>query len=131
MRFYYLVFTNLVIFAQITFVIVGKFKDIWDKDKDGSNAEKRSFVRYAIVATAVFIILVGFLNKNNLVRWIRSGIEIQQQERQIKEYEADIKDMEEKINGLTTSKDSLEEYARENFNFAEPGDDVYILEDEK
>ena len=25
----------------------------------------------------------------------------------------------------------LEEYARENFNFAEPGDDVYILEDEK
>ncbi len=85
---------------------MGKFKDIWDKDKDGSNAEKRSFVRYAIVA-------------------------IQQQERQIKEYEADIKDMEEKINGLTTSKDSLEEYARENFNFAEPGDDVYILEDEK
>ena len=110
---------------------MGKFKYIWDKDKDGSNAEKRSFVRYAIVATAVFIILVGFLNKNNLVRWIRSGIEIQQQERQIKEYEADIKDMEEKINGLTTSKDSLEEYARENFNFAEPGDDVYILEDEK
>ena len=39
--------------------------------------------------------------------------------------------MEEKINGLTTSKDSLEEYARENFNFAEPGDDVYILEAEK
>jgi hypothetical protein len=38
--------------------------------------------------------------------------------------------MEEKVNGLTTSKDSLEEYARENFNFAEPGDDVYILEDE-
>jgi cell division protein FtsB len=39
--------------------------------------------------------------------------------------------MEDQIHGLTTSRDSLEEYARETFGFAEPGDDVYILEDEK
>jgi cell division protein FtsB len=117
--------------VQITFAIVGKFKDIWDKDKDGSNAEKRSFIRYAIVATAFFIVLVGFVNSNNIVRWIKSGIQIQQQERQIKEYNDDISRMEDQIHGLTTSKDSLEEYARETFGFAEPGDDVYIIEDEK
>ena len=69
---------------------MGKFRDIWDRDKDGRNAEKRSFIRYAIVATAIFLIMVGFINQNN--------------------------------------KDSLERYARENFGFAEPGDDVYVVE---
>lgn len=105
---------------------MGKFKDIWDTGKDGRNAEKRSFIRYAILATAVFIVLVGFLNQNNIVRWVKAGLEIRQQERQMERYKAEIKQMDDQIHGLTTSRDSLEQYARENFNFAEPGDDVYI-----
>ncbi len=36
--------------------------------------------------------------------------------------------MDRQIHGLTHSKDSLERFARENFGFAEPGDDVYIIE---
>lgn len=51
---------------------MGKFRDIWDTGRDGKNAEKRSFLRYAIVATAIFILLVGFINQNNIVRWIKA-----------------------------------------------------------
>ena len=95
---------------------------------DGKNAERRSFIRYAICATAFFIVMVGFVNQNNIVRWIKAGFEIRNQERLIEQYSAEIKDMDRQIHGLTHSKDSLERFARENFGFAEQGDDVYIIE---
>lgn len=107
---------------------MGKFRDIWNWKLDGKNAEKRSFVRYAICVTAFFILMVGFVNQNNIVRWIKAGFEIRNQERLIERYGAEIKDMDRQIHGLTSNKDSLEQFARENFGFAEPGDDVYIVE---
>ncbi|MBP3269951.1 MAG: septum formation initiator family protein [Bacteroidales bacterium] len=107
---------------------MGKFRDIWDRDKDGRNAEKRSFIRYAIVATAVFIVMVGFVNQNNIVRWVKAGAEIKRQDKLIEKYNIEIGQMDSQIKGLSTNKDSLERYARENFGFAEPGDDVYIVE---
>lgn len=107
---------------------MGKFRDIWDRDKDGKNAEKRSFIRYAIVATALFFILVGFVNQNNIVRWVKAGAEIKRQDKLIEKYNNEIDQMDSQIHGLTSNKDSLERYARENFGFAEPGDDVYIVE---
>ena len=107
---------------------MGKFRDIWDRDKDGRNAEKRSFIRYAIVATAIFLIMVGFINQNNIVRWVRAGAEIKRQDKLIEKYNKEILEMDFQIHGLTSDKDSLERYARENFGFAEPGDDVYVVE---
>jgi cell division protein FtsB len=107
---------------------MGKFRDIWDRDKDGRNAEKRSFIRYAIVATAIFLIMVGFINQNNIVRWVRAGAEIKRQDKLIEKYNKEILEMDSQIHSLTSDKDSLERYARENFGFAEPGDDVYVVE---
>ena len=107
---------------------MGKFRDIWDRDKDGRNAEKRSFIRYAIVATAIFLIMVGFINQDNIVRWVRAGAEIKRQDKLIEKYNKEILEMDSQIHGLTSDKDSLERYARENFGFAEPGDDVYVVE---
>lgn len=106
---------------------MGKFKDIWDTGKDGRNAEKRSFIRYAIVATTLFVVLVGFVNQNNIVRWVKAGFEIRSQERQIERYSTEIKEMDSQIHGLTSNRDSLERFAREGFGFAEPGDDVYVV----
>ena len=107
---------------------MGKFRDIWNRDKDGKNAEKRSFIRYSIVATAIFILMVGFINQNNIVRWVRAGAEIKRQDKLIEKYNKEIQEMDSQIHGLTSNKDSLERYARENFGLAEPGDDVYIVE---
>lgn len=94
-------------------------KDIW-------NGEHSSFVKYAVCATAVFVLLVGFWNEDNLVRWIKAGFELRRQDRQIEAYRQEIEKMDDKIRMLSTDKDSLEEFARENFNFSRPGDDVYI-----
>ena len=107
---------------------MGKFRDIWNRDRDGKNAEKRSFIRYSIVATVIFILMVGFINQNNIVRWVRAGAEIKRQNNLIEKYNKEIGEMDSQIKGLTSNKDSLERYSRENFGFAEPGDDVYVIE---
>ena len=55
--------------------------------------------------------------------------EIQRQERQMDRLRSDIDAMDAEINALTNSKDSLEKFARENWNFAEKGDDIYLIPD--
>ena len=106
---------------------MGKFKDIWDRDKDGNRAGQRSFIRFAIVVTAVFLLFL-FVKKDNLVRWIQAGFTISAQERRIEELKQDNDRLDARIHMLSTSRDSLEMFAREKFGFAEPGDDVYLEE---
>ena len=60
-----------------------------------------------------------------------AGFEISRQEKQIRKYAGEIDQMDDRIRSLTSSRDSLEKFAREHFHFAEPGDDVFIIEDKK
>ncbi|MBR4826945.1 MAG: septum formation initiator family protein [Bacteroidales bacterium] len=106
---------------------MGNFKDIWDRSKDGNRAPQRSFVRFAIVITAIFVLFL-FVKKDSVVRWAQAGFTLRSQERRIESLEQDNARLDEQIRLLSTSRDSLERYAREEFGFAEPGDDVYIVE---
>jgi len=102
------------------------FKDIWKRSKDGSKREQRSFIRFSIIALAVATVLL-FARRDNVVRWIQAGFTIGRQEREIERYREEISVMEERIRDLKTDRDSLEKYAREQFNFAREGDDVYLV----
>ena len=107
---------------------MGKFSNIWNRSKDGTNREERSFVRYAIVATAVFLLFICVIKKDNIFRWIEAGVTVHRQEKQMEYYETDIARLKKEVQSLTTDKDTLEKFAREKFLFAEPGEDVYIQE---
>lgn len=102
-------------------------KDIWNRDKDGNKKEQRSFIRYAIVATALFLLFL-FLKKDSIVSWVQAGVTLRRQERQIEHYRQENEDLDRQIRMLTGDRDTLERFAREQFYFAEPGDDVYIIE---
>ena len=102
-------------------------KDLWNRDKDGNKKEQRSFLRYAIVATVIFLLFM-FLKKDNLVNWVQAGLSLRRQERQIEQYQRENEELDRRIRVMTGDRDSLERYAREQFYFAEPGDDVYITE---
>ena len=106
---------------------MGKFKEIWDREKDGNRVEQRSFVRFAIVITAVFVLFL-FIKKDNVARWIQAGFTLGRQERRIEQLKQENDRLDKLIRTLSTSRDSLEKFAREEFGFAEPGDDVYIEE---
>lgn len=103
------------------------FKDIWDKGKDGSKKEERSFLRYFVIATAIFL-LVLLVKKDSIIRWAQTAFELRRQKREIEYYKKEIKRLDGEIDGLSTNRDTLETYAREQFHFAEPGDDVYLIE---
>ena len=88
---------------------------------------ERSFVRYAIVATAIFLLFL-FLKKDSIISWVQAGVTLRRQERQIEQYQKENEDLDRQIQMMTGDRDTLERYAREQFYFAEPGDDVYIIE---
>lgn len=105
---------------------MGKFRDIWDRNRDGSRREQRSFVRYAIIATALCLFFLC-VKKDSLITWISSGVTLHRQNRLIEKYEAENAALEDRIRQLTDDRDSLERFAREELQFAAPGDDVYVI----
>ncbi len=103
-------------------------RDLWKRDKDGANKEQRSFIRFAIIATVVFVLFM-FLKKDNVITWINAGITLKSQRRQIEQLEQSNALLDKQIEDLGMNRDSLERFARENYFFAAPGEDVYILGD--
>jgi len=98
---------------------MGKLKELW-------NGEHKSFYRYAFVVTVAFVIFICFLTQDNVVRYVQARIEIRKQQKQIEFYQKEIEDMDRRIRMISNNKDSLETFARENFNFASPGEEVYL-----
>jgi cell division protein FtsB len=100
---------------------LSKFSNIFK----GEHKNFRIFVAFS-TAVFVFIWLVG--PGNTWIHWAKAGVEIKRQERQISEYEQEIERMDKRVDMLKTDRDTLEKFAREQFHFAAPGDDVYVIE---
>lgn len=106
---------------------MGKRNNIWNRSEDGNRKEQRSFLRYAIVATAIMVIFL-FVKRDNVIRWIQAGITLDRQQSQIEQLQQQNSELEQRITSMGTDRDTLEKYARETFGFAAPGEDVYIEE---
>ena len=96
--------------------------------KEILKGEHRSFMRYALVVTFLFLLFVLFKPGSNIFNWLDARREISRQEKQISEYGKELEELDKRINLLTSDRDTLEKFARENFHFSEPGDDVYIVD---
>ena len=98
-----------------------KFKDIF---ADGHNIWL--FLMAAATIVFLFIWIVG--PGNTIRHWVKAKMENRANERQIEQYMKEIAEMDKRIDMLETDRDSLEKFAREHFGFAEPKEDVYIIE---
>lgn len=105
---------------------MGWFRDIWDRKKDGERRGERSFLRVVFVSTAIALVFL-LVKKDNLIRWAQGGITVSRQRKEINASEKTIAELNRRIEALTNNRDSLERLAREKYNFAEKGDDVYII----
>ena len=101
---------------------MGKIKDIF-------TGEHRKFAWFVVITTALFAgsWLIG--PGNTVIKWVKAKNEISHQEKQMEMYRQQIADMDESIEDLKNNKDSLEKFARERFNFAVPGEVVYLVEE--
>ncbi len=98
------------------------------KISDMFKGEHRSFMRYAAVITFLFLLFILFKPGSNIFNWIDARREISRQEKQISEYEKSLKELDTRINLLTSDRDTLEKFARERFHLAAPGEDVYLID---
>lgn len=101
---------------------MGKIKDIF-------RGEHRRFAWFVTVTTLVFLLLWLVGPGNTLVHWAKAGLEISRQEKMMEEYRRQNAELDRRIDLLRHDKDTLEKFAREQFHFAVPGEDVYIVEE--
>lgn len=88
----------------------------------------RSFLIYAAASTALLLVFL-FLKKDNIITWVQAKATIREQKRLIEWYEKDTERLEEHVRAMTSNRDSLERMAREKYQFAAEGEDVYIVEE--
>ena len=100
---------------------MGKIKDIF-------KGPHRKFAWFVVVVTALFLMLWIIGPGNTFINWAGAGMEIRRQERLIEDLERQNAEMDTKINMIKTDRDTLEKFAREQFNFAVPGEDVYVID---
>ena len=85
------------------------------------------------IATVVFLVIIGFVDRNNSLVLFRSLSTISDQNRQKLYYRNATDATTDKINQLTSNADTLEMFAREQYYFQRDSEVVYLLEfdDEK
>ena len=59
---------------------------------------------------------------------MKAGIEANRQEKMIEQYRLENAELDRRINMMKNDRDTLEKFAREQYNFAAPGEDVYVIE---
>ena len=98
------------------------------KIKEIFKGPHKAFAWFVVGATALFVFFWIFGPGNTVIHWAKAAVEIRRQEKMIMEYQDQNAEMDRRINMLKTNRDTLEKFAREQFNFAVPGEDVYIVE---
>ena len=115
-------FVHMSIFKKATEKISGL--------KAKSTAVRVLLNRY-FIALLVFVLLILFNSRTSLHQMLQSMNTIRRQKQQELYYKQAIKTTDERIKQLTSNKDTLEMFARENYYFQEDGEDVFIVEQEK
>lgn len=93
---------------------------------------RRKFVRIItnkyFIVTFIFAVIVLFVDRNNLIRWAGDYIEVLRQERIMRQYTRDIDELDRKLDQLTSDRDSLEKFAREEYYFHREDEEVFIVD---
>ncbi len=84
-----------------------------------------------VLAISIFIIWMLFFDQNNMVDRIRMGLEIRQLEDDREYYQEQILKDSTSLSELTTNKENLEKYAREQFLMKKDNEDVFVVIEEK
>ena len=111
----------------------GKIKAWWQSLREKITALKanhrwaRILINKYAILTLIFLIWILFLDNNNVMVWLRTRHTLRHQKAHIEQLEREIEQTEARIEQLSSQRDSLEQFAREQYLFHEPGEDVYIV----
>ena len=98
---------------------------MWQRFKDSGFF--RIIKNKYLLVTVVFFVWIVFFDSNSIIEWSKIRTNINRQEKEKTYYKQEIKSAEEKLHELSSNKDSLEKFAREQFYFQEENEDLYIV----
>lgn len=81
-----------------------------------------------LLATLFFVVWIVFFDSNNLINWYADIRTVVMQDRQKAYYKEAIKNTDEKLKELSSNRDSLEKFAREQYFFHEKDEELFIME---
>jgi len=84
-----------------------------------------------VLAISIFVIWMLFFDQNDMVDRIRMSLEIRQLEDDREYYQEQILKDSASLSELTTNKENLEKYAREQFLMKKDNEDVFVVIEEK
>jgi cell division protein DivIC len=84
-----------------------------------------------VITIAVFTIWMLFFDQNNVVDRLKMRGEIRQLEQDRQYYIEEIQKDSTRLHELTTDKENLEKYAREQFLMKKKNEDVFVVVQEK
>ena len=102
--------------------------EIWQKIKNLYTGERRKLVWFITAWLIYFSWTWLFGSGNTLFVWLDAKKEYREKTAQIKELDERIEEMDREMNHRESNPDTLEKFAREQYQFAAPGEDVYIIE---
>ena len=83
-----------------------------------------------VLTISVFAIWMFFFDQNNVVDQLKMSIEINQLEEDRAYYLDQIEKDSTRLHELTTDRENLEKYAREQFLMKKPNEDVFVVIEE-
>jgi cell division protein FtsB len=84
-----------------------------------------------VITIAVFAIWMLFFDQNNVVDQVKMSFEINQLEDDRAYYLQQIEKDSTRLHELTTDRENLEKYAREQFLMKKPNEEVFVVIEEK
>lgn len=102
--------------------------EIWQKIKNLYTGENWLFTWFVTLWLLYFTWSWLFGSGNTILHWIDAKKEFRSQNASIEYYQREIDNMDMVLTQRESNCDSLEKFAREQYHFAEPNEDVYILE---
>lgn len=84
-----------------------------------------------VLTISVFAIWMLFFDQNNVVDRVKMTAEIKQLEKDREYYLEQIQKDSARLSELTTNRENLEKYAREQFLMKKPNEDVFIIVEDK
>ena len=86
--------------------------------------------RKYLITFVLFVVLVGFLDENSIVRRLGYYREETRLRGEIDRYRAEYEEDTEKLKELTSNPEALEKIAREKYLMKKPNEDIYVFQED-
>ena len=98
-------------------------------DRTSQIIRKLSRVNTYVVVVVFFLFITFVVGDSNLYKRYTYDEKIRRLEREIRHYKKEIETDRKKLDDISTNREGLERYAREEFYMKRANEDVFIIED--